>query len=29
MIIRKLEEKMDFTNNEKVIADYILDNLKL
>ena len=27
MIIRKLEEKMDFTNNEKVIADYILDNL--
>ena len=27
MIIRKLEEKRDFTNNEKVISDYILENL--
>ena len=28
MIIRKLESKEDFTNNEKVIADYILEHLE-
>lgn len=27
MIIRRLEAKENFTNNEKIIADYILGNL--